>query len=325
MMSFVVDRPGMLTTIQDMGRWGHQRRGVPVSGPMDAYSLRVGNAMLGNDPNDAALELTFFGLQITIQRTTCIALAGADPHMTINGSAAAAWTVYRVNAGDRIAMPSMPSEGSRSYLCFSGGIDVPLVMGSRATYTRASIGGFRGRALAAGDRIPLFEPRPLWERSDGFSCPKRLRPIAPPDEPIYAVDGPQVDAFTEKGLRTFYGEEYVITNDFDRMGCRFDGPEIERQSPADIVSDAIQYGAVQVPGRGTPIAMLADRQTTGGYTKIAVLTSWSTSRLAQKRPGQKVRFARVNGDAARDAAAYRESLLWELDALRASFRSRRIF
>ncbi|GHV55246.1 allophanate hydrolase [Synergistales bacterium] len=323
-MSFVVEKPGMLSAVQDLGRWGHQSRGLSVSGPMDQFSLRMGNVMLGNDENDAAIEITLFGLDIVFNGETCVVLTGADVTMNINGSPAPAWTAHYVTKGTRLAVTGLSGQGRgcRSYLCVSGGIDVPIVMGSRSTFTKGKIGGYKGRALMAGDAVNTLEPKPLWRRSAGFICPRELRPDGRADEPLYAIPGPQEDAFTEEGIRTFYGSEYAVTNDSDRMGYRLEGPVIEHGTSPDIISDGIVFGAVQVPGDGRPIVMMADRQTTGGYAKIAVLAAWSAARLAQRMPGEKVRFRQIG---VKEATKFLEDFaknLNELDALRAAYRSR---
>ena len=321
-MSFKVEKPGMFTIVQDLGRWGHQLRGVTVSGPMDPFSLRVGNVMLGNDQNDAALEVSMFGLEITMQTECCVAVTGADLGLRINGNPAAAWAVHYVTPGTRIALTALTGDGCRAYVCFSGGIDVPPIMGSRSTFTRAKLGGYKGRKLAAGDVVNLREPRPLWRRSAGFVCPLELRPTRFKDQPLDTMDGPQADAFSEKGVATFYSESYSITNEIDRMGYRLAGPEIERVKPPDIVSDGIVWGSVQVQGQNQPIVMMSDRQTTGGYTKIAVVCAWSMAQLAQRLPNETARFRRVTEKQATEHLIRFEGELRALDAMRATYRSR---
>lgn len=321
-MSLVIERPGIFTTVQDLGRWGYQSRGVTTSGAMDPFSLRIGNAMLGNDQNDAALEVLLPGLEITIAEPRCIVLTGADLKMRIDGAPADAWRVYFVYAGSRIALTGLAGDGCRGYLAFSGGIDVPPVMGSRSTYARAQLGGFHGRRLKEGDILPLCPPQNLWRRSAGFACPETIRPGRSRDEAICAMDGPQVSAFTTSGIETFYGETYSVTNEVDRMGFRLDGPEIERRKSADILSDAVVYGSVQVPGHGRPIVMMADHQTTGGYTKIAVVSAWSAAVLSQRMPGEPVRFNRVTEDHAVAQLAKFEENMRTLQEMRATYRSR---
>jgi biotin-dependent carboxylase-like uncharacterized protein len=278
--------------------------------------------MLGNDQNDAALEVTLPGFGMTVSGECCAVLSGADLGMRINGAPAAPWTVHLLRPGDRLSTASLAGDGCRSYLCFSGGIDVPLIMGSRSTYARAKLGGYRGRALAPGDVVELCEPPPLWRASAGFVCPHEFRPTNYRAEPLCATDGPQVGAFTDEGLATFYGREYVVTNEADRMGYRLDGPQIARCGPADIVSDGVVFGSVQVPGHGRPIVMMADRQTAGGYAKIATLCAWSAAQLAQRLPGEAVRFERITEREAVGYLARFEETLGRLDALRATYRTR---
>lgn len=322
-MSFFVERPGILSLVQDLGRWGHQSRGVTVSDPMDPFSLRIGNLMLGNDQNDAALEVTLVGLKITFQTECCIVATGADLNMKIDGVPSAAWIVHQVGPGTCLSMDGPASGGCRAYLCISGGIDVPMVMGSRSTFLMAKIGGYEGRALKAGDLVHTCCPRPLWRRSAGFACPPELRPTNEEGEALQAMDGPQIDAFTQKGIDTFYGEAYTVTGEIDRMGYRLDGPKIEHKGSPDIVSDGIVRGSVQVPGEGKPIILMADRQTTGGYTKIAVVGTWSSARLAQRMPGDVVRFERVTEEEAASRLAAFEETMAVLDGMRATYRSRR--
>jgi biotin-dependent carboxylase-like uncharacterized protein len=323
-MSFIVEKPGMLTIVQDLGRWGHQFRGLTVSGPMDQFSLRLGNVMLGNDENDAALELAIGGLEAVFQEECCFALTGAELPLAIDGYPAPAWTVHRVTRGSRVAVLAKfdPSVGCRSYLCVSGGIDVPPVMGSRSTFTRGKIGGHKGRALAPGDAIGVRAPSPLWRKAEGFVCPAELRPWRCKDEPLHTMDGPQIDAFTEAGVKTFYSEAYTVTDKSDRMGYRLEGPVIQHKGGADIVSDGIVHGSVQVPGEGKPIVLMSDRQTTGGYTKIAVVSTWSAALLAQKMPGDLVYFRRVSEKEAAGRLVSFENDLRRLEEMRATYRSR---
>lgn len=315
-MKLAIRNPGMLTTVQDLGRWGHQAIGMPVAGAMDSMALRRGNLIVHNPMDAAALEITVTGPTAEIIGKGLVALAGADLGMTLNGTYAAPWTAHAVRDGDRISFSGMKDGNCRGYLCVSGGIEIPLVMGSRSTYLRAGIGGFKGRTLQKGDTLDCGEPYILWRRCAGFSCPKDLLPRYSADLPLEAVLGPQEDYFTDKGIETFLSEEYHVSTAADRMGYRMDGPIIEHVDGADIVSDAICLGAVQVPGHGQPIVMMADRQTTGGYTKIAVLTQASICLLAQRLPGQPVRFKAVGQNeaikTAKEEAAKLESLKMDL-------------
>ncbi len=321
-MSIKVVKPGLFTTVQDLGRWGFQSSGVPVSGAMDPFSLRIGNALLGNAQGDAALEITVLGPEIVFGDERCVALTGADLGMKIDGIPAEPWRVYKISAGGRVSFDGVTGNGCRGCLCVSGGIGVAPVMGSRATHTRSKMGGFEGRALKAGDEVPCGENYPLWRLAEGFSCPADLRPARAPDEPILASDGPQVDAFNDEGLATFYGGTYTVSGEADRMGYRLEGPEVARSKPADILSDGICCGAVQVPGHGRPIVMMADRQTTGGYTKIAVVSLWSVAALAQRMPGESVRFQRATREECAAKLTEFEGNIARLEEFRASYRSR---
>ncbi len=292
MMKLKVKRAGMLTTVQDMGRWGFQSSGVPVAGAMDLPALRLGNAMLGNPEEAAALEVTFLGPELEVRGAGAAVFAGAELGFSLNGRRIGSWRAVTLRDGDEISFAG-PVSGCRGNLCFAGGVDSPLFMNSRSTHLRAKIGGIEGRALKNGDVLDIGEPSPLWKRLDGFSLPSGLNPTLPKETPLSLMLGLQRDSFTENGVSALFSSEYLISADSDRMGCRLDGEKIERRGGADIVSDAVQLGAVQIPAHGMPIIMLADRQTTGGYTKIGVLTPLSVEALVQKMPGEKVRFRRA--------------------------------
>lgn len=317
-----VKKPGLLTTVQDMGRWGHQAMGMPVAGAMDPEALAVANVLAGNEPEAAALEVTLLGPTLSVEGQGAVAVAGADLGFCLNGKPAPLWTCLPVNPGDTLSFSGPKGNGGRAVLAVSGGIDVPAVMGSRSTYVRAAIGGFSGRPLRAGDRLASGELPPLWRKTVDFSCPESLRPVRDPEAPIRAVPGPQDDAFTEEGIETLFGSAYTISNQADRMGYRMEGPKIAHKAAADIVSDAIPLGAIQVPGHGQPIVMLADRQTTGGYTKAAVVLTADLAVLAQRIPGQSVRFARSTPEEGARLLAERASRIARLIGLRTEYRSR---
>ena len=292
MTELKVRRAGMLTSVQDLGRWGFQSSGVPVAGAMDLPALRIGNAMLGNPEGAAALEVTLLGPELEVCGGGAAVFAGADLGFSVNGRAVGSWRVVELKSGDVISFTG-PKNGCRGNLCFAGGVGVPLVMNSRSTYMRAKIGGFEGRALKNGDVITTGEPSPLWKRLDGFTLSPELNPALPADAPLSLMTGLQEDLFTEEGRATLFSSEYTITSESDRMGCRLDGAKIEHVKGGDIVSDGVPLGAVQIPSHGMPIVMLADRQTTGGYTKIGVLTPLSIEALVQKMPGSPVRFRKA--------------------------------
>ena len=290
-MELTIKKAGMLTSVQDIGRWGYQSSGVPVAGAMDLPALKLGNAMLGNPEGAAALEVTLLGPEIEVKGGGAAVFSGADLGFSVNGRAVGSWRAVVLQDGDIITFTGPKGAGCRGCLCFAGGVDVPVVMNSRTTYMRAKIGGLDGRALKSGDVIKVGEPATLWRRLEGFRLPAELNPAVTAEEPLAIITGLQQDAFTEEGRKLLFASEYLITAESDRMGCRLEGPKIEHSDKgADIVSDGIPLGAVQIPGHGMPIIMLADRQTTGGYTKIGVLTPLSVEALVQKMPGMKVRF-----------------------------------
>ena len=320
-LAFSVQMPGMLTTVQDSGRWSYQGKGMPVAGAMDMQSFALGNILVGNDENAAALEVTLLGPTLSVTEGEGVAaVTGAELGFTVNGEPIANWTVVTIREGDILSFAG-PRSGCRAYLCVSGGIDVPMVMESRSTYPRAKVGGLEGRALKKGDAVRCGEPAPLWNRCEGLVCPEALRPLRDPAAPLRVIPGPQDDLFTEKGLASFYGTEYVISNSADRMGYRMDGEPIEHTGAADIISDAIPLGAVQVPGHGQPIVMLADRQTTGGYTKIGVVCSVDVAALSQRLPGAKVRFSKIAVKDAVGLVRAEARTRDELRKLRAAWRS----
>lgn len=307
---FEVLKPGFLSTVQDLGRAGYQRYGVVGGGAMDPFALQVGNLLVGNGRGDAALEVGMGGLVLRCLEDWVVALSGADPGAKVDGRPAPAWKSLRIRKGEELAL-SVPSSGFWTYLALAGGIEADPVMGSRSTYLRAKLGGLGGRALARGDVLAAGFPR-------GAAEGRSLSPSQVPEYPSPAVarviPGPQEDMFTEEAVRTFYGGVYEVTSESDRMGYRLKGPAIRHRSGADILSEAIAPGTVQVPPDGRPIVLLADRQTTGGYAKIATAITSDLGVVAQVRPGGKLSFRAVGLEEAQDLASEREALLEMLQA-----------
>lgn len=305
-MSITVLNPGLLTTVQDLGRVGYQQFGVSVSGVMDPRAAAIGNILVGNPQGEAVLECTLMGPQLKFETDEVIAVTGGDLSPTLDGQPVPTYAALAVKAGQTLRFGA-PKAGCRAYIAFAGGLDIPLVMGSRSTYMKAAIGGFEGRKLQKGDALGLRAPVAGYANL-------HQRAIAPEfvPRPVYTlrvVLGPQDDAFTPEGVATFLGSEYTVTNEFDRMGCRMDGPAIQHKNGGDIISDGIAFGAIQVPGSGKPILMGADRQTTGGYTKIATVISADFRLLAQLKAGDKVRFEAVSVQAAQQALHFQRGAL----------------
>ncbi len=285
-----VERPGLLTTVQDAGRPGYRAFGMAAAGPMDRYAFAAANLLAGNPPGAAALEMTLQGGAFLFEGDGYAAVAGADMGGRLDGEPLAPWSGVPVRAGSRLAF-SAAATGCRTYLAVQGGIDVPPVMGSRSTDLRAGVGGLAGRALAAGDRLPAGQAeRPPPPRA----LPRRLVPRPGRVVTLRVLPGPQEDLFAPEGIEAFYGAVFAITGRNDRMGYRLDGPPIRHRSGPDIVSDAILPGAVQVPGDQRPIVMAVDGQTVGGYAKIGHVVGADLALLAQARQGDRVRFRRVS-------------------------------
>lgn len=298
-MSITILNPGLLTTVQDFGRIGYQQFGVPVSGVVDPRAMSIANILVDNPEDEAVLECTMLGPQIRFNAPNAIAITGGDLGPTIDNQPIPNYAAIRVEAGQVLRFAGLRS-GCRAYIAFAGGLDIAPVMGSRSTYMKAKIGGVEGRKLQKDDVIKFRKPNPDLR---GLN----IRHISPEFVPrleykIRVVLGPQDDMFTEHGIETFLSESYIVTPEFDRMGCRLDGEIIEHKGESgDIISDGIAFGAIQVPTAGKPIIMLSDRQTTGGYTKIANVISADFRILAQLKAGDRVRFAQVSVAAAQDA------------------------
>jgi len=289
---------GLLTTVQDLGRYGYQRYGIAVGGVMDAFSAKVANRLVGNKAEDAVLETTLKGVDIAFVADCVFAVTGGKCACSLNGKPLSLWRAYRARTGDVLKM-GICQEGVRNYLAFSGGIDVPLVLNSRSTNLRANFGGFQGRDIKMHDVLRVF-PRylpdiPLLKFKD------ELRPAYPKEVRIRVILGQQSDYFTEKGVKTFFADAYKITPDTDRIGMRLLGKKVAHKETADIISDGITFGAIQIIGNGQPVVLMADRQTTGGYTKIGNVITADLHMLAQALQGTKVRFVRVTVEEALEA------------------------
>ena len=300
MSALAVLDAGLLTTVQDLGRFGHQRVGVPPSGPMDRLAFTAANRVVANPDGAAALECTIKGPRLEVREAAVVAVTGAPMGFTVNAHEAPAWTAVRVRPGDVLGF-QMASAGCRAYLAVAGGIDVPPVLGSRATYLRGRLGGLGGRALVKGDMLRVG-PLPAAAR-EGRAVPLALRPAYPAERECRVILGPQADRFTTEGVRAFLGDPYEVTPQADRMGYRLKGSVIAHARGHDIVSDGIPLGGIQVPGEGQPIVLLVDRQTTGGYTKIATVIGVDIGAIGQTRPGQRVRFRQVTLEEAHAALA----------------------
>lgn len=288
MTDLVVQSAGPATSLQDAGRFGWQRFGVGPAGAMDRLSLALTNVLAGNPPGEAAIEFALAGGRLQVSGGSVrVALAGADSVLKIDGHPVAPCTSAIAHDGQTIELGPARS-GVFFYLAVSGGFALAPTLGSLSLHHRTGIGGLEGRTLRAGDRLPLRLPEPAGPDL-AFPGPPQAH-----TGPIRVVLGPQDDHFTAAGIATLVNSDYVISEQADRMGMRLAGPVIEHSAKGfNIVSDGIPTGGMQVPGNGQPLILLADRQTTGGYPKIATVISWDLPRLVQSRPGTRLRFAAV--------------------------------
>lgn len=300
---FEVLEAGLYTTVQDLGRPGYRDRGLPAGGAMDRQALQLANIIVGNPPEAATIECTAPGPVLRVLDDTTIALTGADLSPTLEGRPLEMWRPVHARAGQTVALGA-PRRGLWTYIAVSGGISVPKVLGSASTYVPGGLGGAGGRRAQAGD---------IFGRGEGARRPAKtpLRELTlPADEVIVrAMPGPQADLFTEEGRARLWREAYRTTVQSDRAGVRLEGPAISHRGAADVLSDGLLPGAIQVPGGGQPIVIMADGPTTGGYPKIGVVASVDLRLVAQARPGTRIRFAETTVEAATDALhAWEESL-----------------
>lgn len=307
--ALVVVDPGLFATLQDRGRVGYRRFGVSEAGAMDPAALRLANRLVGNAIEEAAVEFTLIGGVYECQAESCrVAITGALTPITLNGSPAPQYTALRLRAGDRLTL-ARARAGLRGYLAVEGGFDLPPVLGSLSTHVRSSLGGLEGRALAPGDRLPLR----LAASSSGPCLALEERRWPGFKGPIRIVFGPQDDCFTAAAREQLIADPFIVSSRSDRMACRLEGGAIAHAGDFNIVSDGIANGSIQIAGSGSPIVLLADRQTTGGYPKIATVIAADTRLLGQRRPGETVRFCAVTPEQAEAAWRASETELRSLD------------
>jgi biotin-dependent carboxylase-like uncharacterized protein len=303
--SLRVLEPGLLTTVQDLGRVGWQRFGIPVSGATDPVALRAANVLVGNPQGTAGLEMAMIGPCLEVDADSVrVAVAGGDTVLTVEPAEGgeirriAPLESTTLSRGDRLRVGAVPGTAV-AYLAVAGGFALQPFLGSLSTYVRGGFGGIEGRALRAGDELPLA----LDQAPTGDDVRIDRLDLAPA-RTVRVVLGPQDDYFTPEALNVFLGSDWLVTRDADRMGLRLDGPALTHSKGANIVSDGIAPGAIQVPGNGLPIVLLADRQTTGGYPKIATVISADLPALGRVTPGARLRFEQVSleqAEAARTA------------------------
>jgi len=295
MALYVLD-PGLLTTLQDAGRRGYERFGVPVSGAMDWFALHAANRLVGNPPGAAALEfLSAAPPTLVPGEDILLAGGGAGFSIEVDGIPIPRWMAFRARAGQTVRMQAQ-GVGCWGILAAAGGIDTPPVLGSRATYLRSALGGLEGRALRPTDWLPVGLPAAHWAQLAGSALAECVIPAYAAQVTLRVILGPQQNAFTPGAIQTLLESSYTISPNSDRMGYRLEGPRLEHlPRGADILSEGIALGSLQVPGNGQPLLLLSDRQSTGGYTKIATVITADLPLAAQCPPHQgQIRFRAVD-------------------------------
>ncbi len=321
-MSISVQRPGLLTTIQDMGRPGRQHLGVPVNGVMDEISHRIANLLVGNDESEATLELTVNGPTLRFDEDAVIALCGANMGGAADGESLPWWRPVRVPKGTTLTF-GRPEIGARAYLAVAGGFDVPAVFGSRSTALSGGYGGFRGRALKKGDVLALRAPEeahtPRWVRLlirhhhglayPNWSVSRARMPYRVRPQVVRVLPGRHWQLFSVAAREQLTRALYRVALDSNRMGYRLEGAPLETRRAVDVLSEGVVMGAIQVPPGGDPIVLMADRQTTGGYPVIAVVASIDLPVVAQIAPGEDVQFRMITPAESYAASVVREHQL----------------
>jgi biotin-dependent carboxylase-like uncharacterized protein len=319
-MGIRVRQPGLLTTVQDAGRFGEYAIGMPPSGAMDMFSYQVGNYLVGNEDDAAGLEMTYLGPELEFSENAVIAITGAEMPPKINGEAALTWEVIAVEAGDVLSFDYLGS-GARSYLAVAGGIDVPIFMHSRSTYTLIGLGGLEGRALREGDELVVGEG---GDRSDrvGMAVDEDYVPAYSKETELRVIIGLASYRLTEESMEEFLNTTWTVTPDADRVGYRYKGGElkfVEREQPAgagadpaNVVDFGYPIGSIQVPGGVEPIVLMNDAVTGGGYATIGTVISADRDRLAQTKTNDKTRFLSVDLDEALEAREERRQQMMQI-------------
>ena len=319
-MAIRVGQPGLLTTVQDTGRFGEYAIGMPPSGAMDVFSYQVGNYLVGNEEGAAGLEITYFGPELTFTEDHVIAITGADMPPKINGEEVPTWETLGVREGDVLSFDYL-KYGARSYLAVAGGIDVPVFMHSRSTYTLIGLGGHEGRALQEGDELAVGEDGDRSERV-GMAVAREQLPAFYDETELRVIIGLASYRLTEESMQEFLNTTWTVTPDADRVGYRYRGGElkfVERQQPAgagadqaNVVDFGYPIGSIQVPGGVEPIVLLNDAVTGGGYATIGTVISADRDKLAQTKTNDKTRFRSVDLDEALRAREERRQQMAEI-------------
>jgi biotin-dependent carboxylase-like uncharacterized protein len=306
---FEIIQPGIFSTVQDLGRKGYLSSGIPPSGAMDRFALQMGNLLVKNSLGEAGIEMTAMGVTLRVLEDTVIAFTGGLFDIKKNGRAVPEWHAVKVQKGDVISV-GKAEKGWRGYLCVAGGIDVPLALGSKSTYTMGALGGFRGRPLKKGDIVQAGPSREPLDSLQARKVKKEVLPDLEDAKVLRVVMGPQDDYVAEESIKTFLTTSYKVSSKANRVGYRFEGPkfrfkEVKKakdagSDPSNIVDDGNAIGAIQIPGGVEPICLAVDGVSMGGYVKIACLIAADMDRMAQLKIGDSMKFEKVTVDEARD-------------------------
>lgn len=287
MMSVAVLKSGPCMTIQDTGRYGYFAQGITTSGALDILCLKKLNCLLGNDINAAAIEMLMLGGSFRFINRTSFAIGGADMSASLNGNICSLYKIYTAEYGDILEF-GFAKKGWVGYFAVSGGFTADSVMNSQSTNLKCSFGGMYGRILKTGDVIESGTV-------SCFSCDKYIADIDEKDNNVIrVVKGPQYDLFSNSAKKKFYEQSYTVSNSYNRMGCRLSGDPLYNNGSTDIISDTVNLGSIQIASDGCPIVMLSDRQTTGGYAKIASVIFADIGKFVQHKPGDKIRFKKIS-------------------------------
>ncbi|TDQ11366.1 5-oxoprolinase subunit C family protein [Pedobacter metabolipauper] len=309
-MGIKVLKGGLLSTIQDLGRFGYQKDGIVVSGAMDLLALRIGNLLVGNAESEAGLEITLLGPSLFFEADQRIAITGADLSPAIDGMPVGMWRPLRIAKGSTLSF-GKPIDGCRSYLAVSGGFDIPLVLNSYATYLNGKFGGHEGRALKTGDTLSFKRNNQPSSGKINWKADLKLYPDLK-TRAIRVIEGPEINLFSEESIAAFFTSEFRISTAADRMGYRLEGQQLKWTASQDLLSSAVTFGTIQVPAQGDPIILMADHQTTGGYPRIAQVISCDLTLLAQMRPGDVFKFELITLARAHELLILREQQLKQL-------------
>ena len=321
-MAIRVRQPGLLTTVQDTGRFGEYALGVPPSGAMDVFSYQVGNYLVGNEEGAAGLEVTYFGPELEFTENAVIAITGADMPPKINGEEAPTWETLKVEEGDVLCFDYLKN-GARSYLAVAGGIDIPIFMHSRSTYTLIGLGGHEGRALQEGDELKVGNAPENAEGQVGKRVDQNHIPIFSREPELRVIIGLASYRLTEESMEEFLNTTWSVTTDADRVGYRYRGGELKfvpreqpagaGSDPANVVDFGYPVGSIQVPGGVEPIVLMNDAVTGGGYATIGTVISVDRDTLAQTKTNDNTRFRSVDLDEALKARKERRQQMAEIE------------